>query len=282
MNFANAVRACGDVAVIFVFSAVCCLHLAFGPDHGRAGSIVERRVPTDRPATPQNLEGVDQWLRDLEKWFNDHFAFRPQFQSLDAALRIHLFGVSPSDQVVLGEGGWLYYTKDGIFPDRRGHVVLPESELEAWRMELEQRSAALSARGIPYLFCVAPNKVTIYPEHLPTRERQTSGRPTRLDQILAHLEARSKFRILDGRPPLKQAAKTGQAYHATDSHWNEVGAFAFYQSMIERLRKDGLAIEALAPSKFTPSQWPVTGDLGVLIPWLAAPQEAGWFMTPSL
>ena len=281
MNIASAIRACGDLAVILVFSGICCSHFAFGADHGRDGAHKESRTPASFPAEPADLAGVDAWLRGLEDWFDDHFAFRPQLQALEAGIRTRVFGVSPSEQVVLGKGGWLYYTKDGIFPDRRGDVILGETDLEDWRKSLEQRQQALAKFQVPYLFCVAPNKVTVHPEKLPDRHLAVSGRPTRLDQILLHLETKSDFHILDGRPVLKRVAASRQTYHATDSHWNEVGAFAFYEAMIHELNKRGMNIEPVDSLNFTPMQWPFTGDLGLLVPWLETPQEQGWFMTPA-
>lgn len=278
-RLATVLGVVGDFAVLAVFAGVCAAHLVFGPDHGRDGAAPESRQLAARPSAPTDLAGVPSWVRGYEDWFDDHFAFRPQLQALEAAVRMRVFGVSPSEQVVVGEDGWLYYTKEGILADRRGEVVMSADLLESWRLELEARHRMLAGRGVPYVFAVAPNKATIHPERLPPRERPVSGRPTRLDQIVAHLAARSDFRLLDGRPLLREVARTAQGYHATDSHWNEVGAFPFYQALARDLQRQGVAIEPLPRSHFTPEQYPITGDLGLLAPWLGTPSERGWFMT---
>jgi alginate O-acetyltransferase complex protein AlgJ len=276
---ATVLAVVGDVAVLAVFAVICAAHLVFGADHGHEGGLRESRRLAEPPPAPADLAGLPGWIRGYEKWFDDHFAFRPRLQELEAALRMRVFGVSPSEQVVVGEDGWLYFTQNGILADRRGEVVMSEALLESWRLELEARQRLLAGMGVPYVFAVAPNKVTIHPEHLPPRERAVSGRPTRLDQLVAHLAATSSFRLLDGRPPLREAARTAQVYHATDSHWNELGAFPFYQELVRALQRQGLAIEPLTRDHFTPARYPVVGDLGRIAPWLRTPPEQGWFMT---
>jgi hypothetical protein len=271
-------RILGDVGVAAVFTAITCMHLVFGADRGGAGR--DNRALAAKPQLPIDLDGVAGYIRGLEKWFDDHFAFRAQLQSLHARICLDVFGVSPTSQVVIGEQGWLYYTKQGVFPDRRGENSLGDDACAAWRAELEQRQAFLRERGVPYVFAVVPNKETIHPEHLPARHLPVSGRPTRLDQLVRCFAEGSSFRLLDGRPLLAGVARERQAYHATDSHWNEIGAFVFYRALVDELRSQGLAIEAVAADRFTPVKRPFHGDLGLLVPWLNTPAEAGWLMTP--
>ena len=61
-------------------------------------------------------------------------------------------------------------------------------------------------------------------------------------QITAHLRAHSSFAIVDLRPVFAEAAKSGPIYHATDSHWNEIGGYLGYCAMLDGWRQQGVAI----------------------------------------
>ena len=77
-------------------------------------------------------------------------------------------------------------------------------DLDAWTRVLEERRDWLAARGIAYLFVVAPNANTIYPEYMPDRIRKASFR-SRLDQLIDHLKANGFFNLVDLRPALRKA-----------------------------------------------------------------------------
>jgi alginate O-acetyltransferase complex protein AlgJ len=88
--------------------------------------------------------------------------------------------------------------------------------------------------GSEYLLVIPPNKETIYPEFLPEWAHRP-GVTTGMDQLLAHLKTNSTVEILDLRPALREARKRERVYLKTDTHWNQLGAFAGYQEMVRQL-----------------------------------------------
>jgi alginate O-acetyltransferase complex protein AlgJ len=108
------------------------------------------------------------------------------------------------------------------------------SAVARWVGEFEVRRAWLAERGIPYLVVVAPNKETIYPEHMP-KALKPVRKATRLDQLLERIRSSSRLEVLDLREPLRAAKAEGLVYHRTDTHWNDVGAFVAYQQILARL-----------------------------------------------
>lgn len=277
-TMAGRIRALGDVAVVAAFAALSLLPMALGSADGSTGE--EGRSLAPKPALPSSIPGWAVWTGAYERWFNDHFGGREKLLELNSRVAMQVFGVSPTDQVVLGKDGWLYFTKEELFADRRGEARLREAELEQWRTVLEGRKAWLATRGIPYVFAVPPNKVTVHPEHLPARHRSRPDLPTRMDQITAHLRAHSSFAIVDLRPVFAEAAKSGPIYHATDSHWNEIGGYLGYCAMLDGWRQQGVAIEALPLAMFEKRTGPRRGDLVPLIPHSGIPAETSWFLAP--
>jgi alginate O-acetyltransferase complex protein AlgJ len=81
---------------------------------------------------------------------------------------------------------------------------------------------------------IAPNKETIYPEFMPAslnRVRDT----TRLDQLVAHMRARSSVAIVDPRAALRSAKTGGAVYFRTDTHWNDAGAWLLHREILAQL-----------------------------------------------
>jgi alginate O-acetyltransferase complex protein AlgJ len=180
-------------------------------------------------------------------YFQDHFAFRARLVRWQAALRLLVLNVSPSPTVIRGQDGWLFYADDGALDDYLNAVPLSAADLAHWTSTLQHTQDWLEARGIAYLFVVAPDKHEIYPEFMPDTIRRHAG-PTRSDQLVGHLRARSTVPVLDLRPALLEAKRDARIYHRTDSHWNDLGAFVASQQILGRLHElTGGRMPELAP-----------------------------------
>jgi hypothetical protein len=146
-----------------------------------------------------------------------------------------VLGIS-SDDVVIGRDRWLFYTGDGVFTDFLGQARFTKGELQTWKERLERRDAWLGAQDIKYVFMVAPNKSSIYPEKLPGY-LSANGQKTRLDQLVEYLtDTGSPVEILDLRRPLIAAKPQGNVYYPQDTHWNGRGRYMGYLEMCKRLR----------------------------------------------
>ena len=77
-------------------------------DHGSV-SATEKRYLAALPALDAR---PDSWLsfpRELEQWYDDHVGFRDTLIRGYALLKIELFGVSPTDTLVVGKDGWFFF-----------------------------------------------------------------------------------------------------------------------------------------------------------------------------
>src|SRR5207237_584545 len=108
--------------------------------------------------------------------------------------------------------------------------------LVALRDELERRRQFLAARGIAYVVTVAPDKATIYPEHLPAWMQRLPG-PTPLDRATTLLHRDPALRFVDLRPLLIAAKRDRQVYYRTDSHWNYLGAIVASDALLGEVQR---------------------------------------------
>lgn len=192
---------------------------------------------------PDGTTTFTAWPGKFEAWLNHHFALRGQIIRAHSIVR-HRWLAAPSDKVVPGRDGWLYYAGDRTFEDFVGRDPLSPDELTRWRELLEGRRAWLRERGIAYLFVIVPNKSTIYPEPLPPLLR-AQARPGKLDQLLDDLRTHnSTVPVLDLRPALRAVKARQPAYWIADSHWNATGLVAATQAIVQRVNALGVTVGA--------------------------------------
>jgi alginate O-acetyltransferase complex protein AlgJ len=182
---------------------------------------------------------------DFERAFADRFGGR------DALLRIHnralvrAFGMSPAPNVLLGQDGWLYFLgEDGTSFDRyyRGTLGVTDAQLGSVLAELKRRARFLASHHIAYLVTIAPDKASIYPEHLPRWAAKPAQSPP-LERLTEAIRADGTLRYVDLRAPLRAAKASERVYYATDSHWNFLGASVAYR---EIMRAVGAALATKA------------------------------------
>ncbi len=175
---------------------------------------------------------LDVWSGKFEAWFNDHFGFRNTFiRRYNRMLR----PLGRDDRVVHGENEWLYYNRDVIFKDFLGYRQPSADELGTRLKRLESRRDELKAIGIEYLFVVVPNKLTLYPEHLP-KHIQSIRRKTNRECLMELLTDRFSANVLDLTPLLYKEKSPRTLFHPTDTHWNSYGAFVGYTHIIHKAK----------------------------------------------
>jgi len=225
----NPTQRTPDTILIVIFVIALGLPMA-----GRAFNLDAQRHRTRVPKIEMNSESFWTYPARFTTYFNDHFPYR------DALIRWHALAVyrtlnaSPSNVVLLGRDGWIYYADDDSLTDYRSAVLFTDAELAAWKTVLEDRRAWLAARNIHFLFVLVPDKYVIYPEHMPTAIHRVHEE-RRMDQLAAYLAVNSSVDVLNLRGPLEEQKKIERVYHLTDTHWNDRGAFVGYQQIMTRV-----------------------------------------------
>ncbi|NUP97969.1 MAG: hypothetical protein HUU28_17565, partial [Planctomycetaceae bacterium] len=189
----------------------------------------------------------------FDAWFRDHFGLRPAWIRLNNRVSIEAFGVSPTSEIVLGPDAWMFTTRDRAVDVWRGADPFSAEELELWGKVLADRREWCAQRGVKYLFAIAPNKESIYPEFFPARFDKLG--PSRREQLVQHVGRRTEFPLLDLTEPIlaeKALAQPGeQLYYRLGTHWNDRGAVPAARALLERLRRELPQLAAPAREAFT-------------------------------
>ncbi|MBQ9057590.1 MAG: hypothetical protein IJ125_00205 [Atopobiaceae bacterium] len=217
---------------LFVCGGFLLAVLALTPAFGGAVSAEK----TDDTALPQLIEEGrvnPQFLSQLGDWFSQNFAFRSQLVDADATIKERLFMTSPIDQVIVGTDGWLYY--GGELNDWRGATPMTDGAIANAAYNLRLIQDALAVRGKGFAVAIAPNKSTLYPEHMPAWyvKHEGTSNAERISQALQEREVCyvNLFDVLHSA----QAAQSEPLYLKRDSHWTDVGAGYAAQAILDEL-----------------------------------------------
>lgn len=208
----------------FVLCAIPALGtLVLGPSEAVAN---ETLVPMPCLHNPDGSLNMD-FLSDSGDWFAKHFAFRQELITADSAWKAALFATSSQKLVALGQDGWLYYAE--TVDDYTGADTITPRQAFCAARSLKIAQEYAEGLDAQFLFTVAPNKLSLYPEHFPGLQRADK---TAYDLLRAALD-QQEVAYADLSGPLSQAGET--LYHVTDSHWNNKGAALAHDVLLENL-----------------------------------------------
>jgi len=211
----------------------------------------------------KGIAGLKSFLAGVEAYFNDHFGFRKRLVAWNNQWKHDWFHEAPFSSVLAGRDGWLFFTSDQMVEHFTGLARLTAEDLDTWQTLLEARRDWLARLGTKYVFVIAPDKPSVYPEYLPDWLKK-GEQPLKLDQFISHMKANSTVPVLDLRGPLLAAKSTSLVYPLTDTHWNSLGAFIACREIIQTLSHEfpELLLQPLSLDAFERKPLPAyQGDL---------------------
>lgn len=195
---------------------------------------------------PVLQNGDGSWNTDVlgqvTDYIADHFALRQQMVTANAALQTTLLHTSPAEDVIYGKNGWLYYA--ATLDDYQNHATLTGDEAAQIARTVADMQAYCEAQGATFLFTIAPNKNSLYPENMPARYLQSDS-PGNYELVAPYLEEygvnyADLFTFLSGQDET--------LYLRTDSHWTNRGAALAHDFLMETL---GLPYTAFGDAAYT-------------------------------
>ncbi len=209
-------------------------------------------------ATPVlvNEDGINyDFFNECDSYVSDHIGFRSQLVEANTAIFTRVFNLSPEEDVILGNNGWLYYGKD--MDDYLNIPTVSDRGINSIAYTLKLLEENIESRESDFVMCFAPNKSTLYSENMPNNyiPSDNEGNLERLENALSAYDVNyvSLKSVFD--------ADSNIYYRRQDSHWNYQGALLAYNSI---MAKTSIAYDSYEKLKFADSyEW--TGDLSNML-----------------
>ncbi len=251
------------VVVCFIISLIPFVCMPFAPE---ADGTLEKRTLAEFPSLVEDGKFNFNILEELGDYFNDHFAFRQQMVAADA-LMLDKFATSSVDSVIRGTDGWLYYTTSVY--DYSGYNTMSERYAYNVAHTLAQTQAYVEANGAKFAYVVAPNKNSLYPEHMPFYLPVVDDE-NNMDVIRRQLNNLG-VNFVDLFPVFE--AEEEVLYLHRDSHWNNKGALLAYNTIMDYLE---IEHEDYSNAPYTKAETEY-GDLGNMLYGVAAEPEWNYY-----
>lgn len=219
------------IKIIYIVSIFTVLCLPVGFMHFYTAENTENRTLAQKPSLFTS-DGIDNDFGEkFENYIADNFAFRDKLVNANSVIKAKLFGLSGNDKVTVGKDNWLFFTE--TLEDVTSKDTLTDREAFCAARTLEIINNYVSSRGGRFVFTIAPNKATLYPQYLPYFY-QKSNQPNNMEKIVSRLESTEYFDI---RPVFENTEEV--LYHRLDSHWNNKGALMVTNALLEQMGLKG-------------------------------------------
>jgi len=223
-------------------------------------SLSENRELASFPKFHLGLTAITHFPEKVNDYFNDNFGFRRLLIRSYGEMMVRVFQQPADWSVILGKDGWMFYAASYGLEYYQTRTPFSNADLENWRSILERNRDLMASRGIHFLFVIAPNKETIYPEYMANNVVRFHPE-SRLDQLVAYMGEHSDVEILDLRQALISAKGNALLYDRSDTHWNGNGAYVGYQAILQRTRLWYPAADAFPKEDFIIHSENGNGDL---------------------
>lgn len=219
------------IAYCVLYLAACAIP-ALGLVPGMSSESRENRVLSAMPALWDESGLNEDFGKQFDIYFSEHFALRSQMVTLNALLRAAVLKQSANDDVILGKDGWLFFAP--TLNDYMGLQRLPDGDIARLARTLALFEEAAEEKGCRFVVALVPNKNTLYPQYMPSRLPATAE-DSNLDRLQAAL-SRAGVGYADIQAAL--LARPEILYHRTDTHWTNRGAFVGREAILTALEPD--------------------------------------------
>jgi len=168
--------------------------------------------------------------------FERNFPLKSNLISTFTYIKESVFDKNPlSKRVITVENNWKFLSNnDGnALSESKGIIRFTNSELKTLEERLLFRNKWLNDKGIELYLAIAPNKHTVYGNHVPIRQHYKKTKMEQLDSLC-------KMNQINYINLAKQFPKNSKKllYFKTDTHWNEYGAFYGFKESIDFISND--------------------------------------------
>jgi len=211
--------------------------------------LQENRVLAKVPSLPRSFSDVLNYPGKFEAFYRDNFGLRAPLLSIATTLKL-VSGITANSVSLSGKESWIFLNRLTLAKRLQQTPPLTEYELDLFAAAMNNVNNRLSSKGITFVHFAAPEKESIYPEHLPPSINLVG--PTPLDQINKALAGSDAY--IDMKKILleEKASRPDRVlYHEIDTHWNCWGAYIGYRAVVDKgLIQRGTQIPVIGETAF--------------------------------
>lgn len=211
-------------------------------------------IEIDNRRISQFPEFNKKFLKNFSSYIGDRLLFKEFFaQNFYGAYSSHFYEDGMSSNIVIGLDDWLFLGNhyNSVVSKHTKALKIDDSKLANYIERLKQIEQEFDPDR--FLLVIVPDKLTIYNEYFPI---PISDQNRFIDRLIPYLN--SQFEVVDLSSDLLKFKKYNEfLYYKDDSHWNNLGAYVGFNTLLGVLNESKLKLN------FVPGQH-VVGDLATI------------------
>lgn len=170
---------------------------------------------------------------DLERYLRDNLVFRAEAFEFFKVLKTKLGSQVIPNKLIEANDSWLFMGNDfnNVLLKSKALINLSESELDFAQNEIEKRLQYCKRKNISYYLAIAPDKHSYYGDKI--NIVQNSLKKKAIEQLKSLNMEVPLIDLGEGFHNLNE-----EFYHREDSHWNSIGAFSAYNTLMTHIARD--------------------------------------------
>jgi len=251
-------------------------------------SDIDNKTLTEWPGFKMETETIET----IEQYVDDRIGFRSDAIYAYTTASDKLFHVMVHPLFMYGEEGHIYY-KDPDYIAAYQHLNTNTEFMDSFVNFLEETGDYLESKNIKFLYFLAPDKKSIYPEYFPKSIHVKEDESTVIEYMTSRLES-SDIEYVIPYNELLEAKKTqviyNQKYDAT--HWNEFGSFIGQKLLDDHVQNWFDDVKPLSTDDYTlayekrtnldQSDFPIDDDVPVYTLINDTSQDASGYLAPCI
>lgn len=214
-----------NIIYIVIFLAISIVPLI-------AFSDKQAAIGNETKAAKPKLSDGTELTANVDTYFAQNFGFRNRLVYVQNVLKQNVFRTSGQSEVIVGEDGWLFYSR--ALDDFLGISVADETEVERMGAVVLMMQNYVESRGGEFIFLPAPNKMSVYGEYMPYYYIEDDGQGN-YERLYSELVNAGVNTVQLKNTLFLKKADGVQLYHKLDSHWNNYGAAVAYEAVADKL-----------------------------------------------
>jgi hypothetical protein len=213
---------------------------------GEKSEKENRNLAKYKPLIKENGMVHYEYGKDFEKWFNDRFNLRKEALAFYSFAKFNVnanMNKDISGKFLYGQREWVFYRGDWDEMQTINHYqnieLFTQEQLEKAAAYLQSINDWCEKNNKKFYFFIAPDKHRIYNENFPLYIKKLfPDEKGKTYQLLAYLEKHTTVKVIYPYKILRERKKEDLVYWKADTHWNEMGAYWGYRSLMEAISKD--------------------------------------------
>lgn len=256
--------------IIYTIYIMCMLGMCLIPTIGTLlhKEQNKRQEEVEMPQVKVDGKLNTSYFEELDDYFSKTFTLRNELIATDAKIMKVLFKQSDNDKIIVGKEGWLFFSE--TLDDYQGVKTITKRGAHNIARTIELIQKVMENSGSDFVFTIAPNKNSLYPQYMPDNIKKLSD--TKNYDLVKDAMKNYNIKYFDLFEFFGN--KDEVLYCKTDSHWNNKGAAITCTELLKRLNKRCTDYNKETFKK----KFDYTGDLQeMLFPNVKKPSEDNYY-----